>query len=145
MVDRGHGFRALSRSQSLRYLAEARIGRVVLNVDALPVAVPVNFSMVGDDIVFCTAGDSKVSLAAARNVLAFVADELDVDKRTGWSVIVRGFSSEITESEEVASLRRAGLRPWAGEEPSYIRIRSELVSGRAYLPALPAMGQNQKE
>jgi hypothetical protein len=66
------------------------VGRLVFTEDALPAVRPVNFRLWRDDVVIRVAGGPKLAAATHNLVVAFQADELDPDLRTGWSVTAVG-------------------------------------------------------
>jgi nitroimidazol reductase NimA-like FMN-containing flavoprotein (pyridoxamine 5'-phosphate oxidase superfamily) len=133
-IDR-NGLEVLPRAECLSLLRRATIGRVAISVDALPAVVPVNFTLIGEDIVFRTNPGAKMDAAMANNVIAFEADDVDPVYQTGWSVLVQGMASEVVEPEQVAEMRRAPLRAWAGNgRDHFVRIPTEQVSGRRIRP-----------
>lgn len=102
---------------------------------ALPAAFPVNFALLDEDVVFMTREGSKLEVARAEEVVAFQADEIDPLAETGWSVLIQGWATQITDPDELARARALRLRPWAtGEGLQFVRIRSEVMSGRRLLP-----------
>ena len=132
------GLEVLSRPQCLRLLRRRTIGRVVLTVDCLPTAFPVNYAFLDDDIVFRSAAGSKLHAALAGTVVGFQVDRIDPVLQSGWSVLVRG-RADILAAEELARAARLGLRPAApGERPFFVRIRTETVSGRRFLSPVHA-------
>ena len=138
-VDR-QGLEVLSRGQCLRLMRRRTIGRVVLSVDALPAAFPVNYALLGDDVVFRSAEGSKFSAALEGAVVAFEADSIDPVRHCGWSVLIRGEASVLTAPDDLARAGRLGLRPSApGGRPWFVRIRSGIVSGRRFLSPELAM------
>ena len=70
-------------------LATAQIGRVVLSIDALPAALPVNYRLIDDAIVFRTAPGTKLTAALRHTVVGFELDEIDPATRSGWSALVQ--------------------------------------------------------
>src|SRR5215472_3634777 len=80
----------LDREVCLQLLDEARFGRVVLSVDCLPVALPVNFAMMGSDVVFATGPGAMFDAASRGDVLSVQADGIEPIYHTGWSVLVTG-------------------------------------------------------
>ncbi len=67
--------------------------------------------------------------AAAR--VAFEVDGVDEATRTGWSVLVRGEATEVTDPAELARLRQLPLSPWApGAKTRYVRILPTVLTGR---------------
>lgn len=130
------GLEILSRPQSLRLMRRRTIGRVLLDIDGYPAAFPVNFRMLGDDVVFRSGAGTKLSAASDGTVLGFQVDRIDPVLQSGWSVLLQGPASVITDPTELERARRLGLRPSApGERPYFVRIRAERVSGRRFLPA----------
>ncbi|HVL07439.1 MAG TPA: pyridoxamine 5'-phosphate oxidase family protein [Acidimicrobiales bacterium] len=125
----------LPRAECLRLLAQSRIGRVVVTDRALPAAFPVNFALLDEDVVFLTTAGSKLEAAEGEEVMAFEADDIDPVLHSGWSVLVQGLASVISDPEELELARGLRLEPWApGRDFQFVRIRAELVSGRRLLP-----------
>jgi uncharacterized protein len=122
---------ALSREECLTLLATVPIGRLVFTRRALPAIHPVNFVLDGACIVVRTAAGSKLAAAVNHAVVAFEADELDLEAHTGWSVTVIGHSREITDAAELRRLRELPLVTWApGPRDHMVSIKAELVTGR---------------
>lgn len=71
--------------------------------------------------------------------MAFQADELDADLRTGWSVTVVGHAHRITDVSELVELSGTFLQPWVdGRRDHFVRIRTEKMTGRRFRePGLP--------
>ncbi len=112
-------------------LASAEIGRVIVSIDALPAALPVNHWLIDDTIVFRTAPGTKLTAALNHTVVGFEVDEIDPATRSGWSVLVIGTSNVVSDPAEIARLDRAGLRSWAPvAAPHYVQIRIQRISGR---------------
>lgn len=60
---------------------------------------------------------------------AFEADQVDAATRSGWSVVVTGHASVVTDPAEHERLTRTGPCFPALRE-AFVRIESELVTGR---------------
>ena len=134
-----NGLEVLSRDECLRLLAQSRIGRVVVTDRALPAAFPVNFALMNEDVVFLTNTGSKLEAAQGEEVMAFEADDIDPVRHGGWSVLVQGLASVISDPDERAQAQALGLEPWApAARFQFVRIRAELVSGRRLLPQAAA-------
>lgn len=130
-----NGLQVLSREECLRLLAGSAVGRVVVTDKALPAAFPVNFTLLDDDVVFLTSHGSKLEAVTTEQVVAFEVDEIDPRSRTGWSVLIQGWAGLVEEPEELDRARALGLQSWAPRQHShFVRIRTELVSGRRLLP-----------
>ncbi|MBW1599058.1 pyridoxamine 5'-phosphate oxidase family protein [Streptomyces sp. JJ38] len=131
---RNDTFRALDRQVCLRLLAKVPIGRVVYTQQALPAILPVNFSMDSDaSVLFHTVPGSDLIRAVDGAVVAFEADEFDVATRSGWSVVVTGRATVVTDPAAHARLSRADPLPWTplgGGAGVFVRVESEVVTGR---------------
>jgi nitroimidazol reductase NimA-like FMN-containing flavoprotein (pyridoxamine 5'-phosphate oxidase superfamily) len=125
-----NGLMILSRPECVELLRSVPVGRIALSVGALPVVLPVNFAMLDDDVVIRTVAGSKLEAAAINAVVAFEADRVDPAARCGWSVLVQGVASEITDPDELDRARRMPLDPWSGVDGHYLRIATRFVSGR---------------
>ena len=121
----------LDRQECLEFFGRASIGRVVLSVNAIPVALPVNVAVLHGDVVFATDEGSKLDAALRGNVVSIEADGVDPLYHTGWSVIVTGVAEVLTDSSDVEAASRLPLHPWApGPHRFLVRIPSTVVSGR---------------
>ncbi|MEV5431715.1 pyridoxamine 5'-phosphate oxidase family protein [Streptomyces sp. NPDC052701] len=129
---RNDGFWELNRQESLRRLAKAVVGRIVHTREALPAVLPVNFLLEESGAVLVrTSASSELVCAIDGAVVAFEADEVDVVAHSGWSVVVTGPASVVTDPDEHAHLVRTGPRSWVPwPEEVFVRIEPELVTGR---------------
>ncbi|WP_371667259.1 pyridoxamine 5'-phosphate oxidase family protein [Streptomyces sp. NBC_00289] len=127
------GFRELDRQECLRLLAKVPVGRVVYTRRALPAVLPVNFCLDHDAAVLVrTSASSELVHAIDGAVVAFEADEVDVTTHSGWSVVVTGAATAVTDPAEHARLLRNGPRPWVpAPQEVFVRIAPELITGRA--------------
>jgi nitroimidazol reductase NimA-like FMN-containing flavoprotein (pyridoxamine 5'-phosphate oxidase superfamily) len=126
-----HELDVLDREQCLELLQTVRVGRLVFTEDALPAVQPVNFRIWRDNVVIRVAGGAKLDAAARNFVVAFQADELDPDLRTGWSVTVVGHAQRITDVDELVEVSGTFIQPWVdGRRDHFVRIRTEKVTGR---------------
>ncbi|MDT0466440.1 pyridoxamine 5'-phosphate oxidase family protein [Streptomyces gibsoniae] len=126
------GFHALDRQECLRLLAKVPVGRVVYTRQALPAVLPVNFSLDTDSSVLLrTPASSDLVRAIDGAVVAFEADDFDAVARSGWSVVVTGRATVVTDPAEHERLSRTGPRSWVVTgEGVFVRIESEMVTGR---------------
>lgn len=130
----------LNRRQCLDRLQQVRVGRLVFTEDALPAIQPVNFRIWRDDVVIRVAGGPKLAAATDHHVVAFEADELDPDLRSGWSVTVVGTAEPITEVDDLVAVAGTFIEPWVrGRREHFVRIRTDRMTGRQFLKdAVPA-------
>lgn len=125
------GLEVLSPEASLKLLMSVPVGRIAFTDHALPAIQPVNFVVDDEAIVFRTGAGSKLAAATREAVVAFQADMFDSDTQTGWSVMVVGRASRVTDEAEIARLSLLPLRPWApGTRDHFVRIELAMISGR---------------
>ena len=124
----------LSEQECLQLLAHRAVGRVALTVGAMPAIFPVNYALLGHDVVFRTAPGTKLQAASMNAVVAFEVDEIDEAVQGGWSVLVVGVARELHGPEREAAAA-TGLEPWAPEGRDHVvAISLDMVSGRRVLP-----------
>lgn len=128
----------LTAAEALRLMAGVPVGRVVFTQGALPAIRPVHFFLdaagpVGDPadaaIVFRVIGDHNLSTALHKSVVAFQADECDMDRHLGWSVTATGRAVRVDDAAETDRLARRLPVPWA-DHGIVFRIEPEFVTGR---------------
>jgi len=130
-----NGLEVLDREESLRLLRTAILGRVGVTFGALPTILPVNFRLVGEEIVFRTGVGTKLDTATCNRIVAFEADEIDALSHTGWSVVVTGRAREVTDPAELAGLDPSSIPRWAPvDSQRVVAISTEMVSGRRLAP-----------
>ena len=123
--------RELTRSECFGLLANGQLGRVAVTDDHGPLVFPVNYVLDRHTVVFRTEPGTKLHAASRGSRVCFEADGLDAAARTGWSVIVRGEITEVTDRAELARLRELPLQPWApGARDHYVRILPAVLTGR---------------
>jgi nitroimidazol reductase NimA-like FMN-containing flavoprotein (pyridoxamine 5'-phosphate oxidase superfamily) len=132
-----NGLEVLGRDECLRLLADRAFGRIALTSGALPVVLPVNYAMAGESVILKTGRGTKLDAATRNAVVAFEVDQVDEQARAGWSVLVTGVAEEVTDPKEIERLQRLPLDRWApGEDGRFVRISTEIVSGRRLGPPL---------
>jgi nitroimidazol reductase NimA-like FMN-containing flavoprotein (pyridoxamine 5'-phosphate oxidase superfamily) len=128
-----NGMEILDRGHCLGLLRTVPVGRVGLSINALPVVLPVNFAYDAERerIIIRTSEGGKLRAALLGAIVAFETDQIDPVSHTGWSVLVRGKSSLVTDPHDLERLRRLPLRPWANEQTDHwVAISTDLVTGR---------------
>jgi uncharacterized protein len=127
------GLEILSEHECLRLLETAKIGRVAVCQGAVPAVMPVAYALVGGEVMFFTGSGVKLNAALQTQSVAFEVDHIDIDKQSGWSVLVVGQATAAGEAS-TARAEAVGLYPWAaGPRHHLVRIRPELISGRRLL------------
>ncbi|MHB1583651.1 MAG: pyridoxamine 5'-phosphate oxidase family protein [Acidimicrobiales bacterium] len=121
----------LDHHTCLELLAAGGVGRCVLTDDRGPVALPVNFGVVGGDVVFRTAGDTSIARSALAGPISFEVDHVDDALAEGWSVLVTGTARLVEDEDELHAVEALEIHPWApGERQRYFRLAVEQVTGR---------------
>jgi nitroimidazol reductase NimA-like FMN-containing flavoprotein (pyridoxamine 5'-phosphate oxidase superfamily) len=121
----------LTKSECFSLLSGQRLGRVAVVDDQGPIIFPVNFVLDRHMVVFRTDGGTKLGTAARGGRVAFEVDQVDEAAHTGWSVVVRGEATEVTDPAELARLRKLRVSPWApGPKSRYVRILPAKLTGR---------------
>ena len=131
-----NGLEILERADCLLLLTTVPVGRVAVTVDALPVILPVNFSVSSaGEIVFATKYGQKMRGALDNAVIAFEADAFDPVTKAGWSVLVQD-RAQILTLENAAQYQHLEFERWAGGDATcYVVIGTALMSGRRITPA----------
>jgi len=122
----------LSAQECTTLIAGGGIGRVVFCNERGPQIYPVSFIVHGDDIIFRTSSYTTLGTSMHGQPVAFEVDELDLERRLGWSVIVTGVAQALDDPDDVARLSHCeGLEPWAGgARRLYVRIAPRGITGR---------------
>ena len=127
------GLEILSFGDCLRLLDSVPVGRIGFFADGEIVILPVNHLMDGPDVIFRTGSGSKLCTVGGKNVIGFEADHYDAMTRSGWSVVISGFTEVVESDAEIDRFERLGLQSWGGaaaRDPHWIRIRPTSITGR---------------
>jgi hypothetical protein len=120
----------LDEDECRRLLEKTTVGRLACTDAALPVIIPLSYSVHDGSVVVRARRGSPVTRALRGAVVAFGVDAWDGPTRTGWSVNVVGPARVATRAEEVArydalSATDAPTSP----ERCYLVVRVELIRG----------------
>lgn len=127
------GLEILGFLDCLRLLDSVPVGRVGFFADGEIVILPVNHVVDGQNVVFRTGAGSKLSSVESKNLVGFEVDSYDTQTRSGWSVVISGFTEVVESDDEIRRLNDLGLNPWARtveDTPTWIRIRPTSITGR---------------
>ena len=112
-------------------LKAKRVGRIVWCGADSPQALPVNYVVDNDHILFRTSPYSVISKLASGQRVAFEVDDLDEFLEVGWSVLVAGTSHGVDDPGDIPKSLDDRPAPWApGGRNLYIRIQAQTVTGR---------------
>lgn len=122
----------LTREECLHLLQyKSFVGRLAFIADGRPMVLPVNYLAAEDSIVFCSLPGTKLDSVGGGARVAFEVDDSRPLYHSGWSVVVQGTASEITDPAELDRLRRGPLHSWAASASGrWVRIAVEDISGR---------------
>jgi uncharacterized protein len=105
--------RPLTRASCLALLGPGGHGRVAATMRAVPVIIPVSFTLFGEDLVLRLGLEADLSRAVSNSVVAFETDHVGSDGLLRWGVHVTGVARRLSD-ESV--------------EPSF-RLSSEIATG----------------
>jgi uncharacterized protein len=129
------GFEALGEEECFELLGQGTIGRVGINLESIPVVLPVNYLFADGAIHFRTGEGTKLSAASKNAVVSFQVDAIDPLYHAGWSVLAVGTARVLEDSVDLTWAARLPLRAWApGVREHFVRIVPEFVSGRRIIP-----------
>jgi nitroimidazol reductase NimA-like FMN-containing flavoprotein (pyridoxamine 5'-phosphate oxidase superfamily) len=114
-----------------RLLGRAGFGRVAFVRDGDVAVLPVNSAVVDRRVVFRTGWTSSLASLGAGARVGFEADHADYVAESGWSVLVRGRLSDVTDGPESKSWSELAVHPWAPPpRDRWMMIEPTLVTGR---------------
>jgi nitroimidazol reductase NimA-like FMN-containing flavoprotein (pyridoxamine 5'-phosphate oxidase superfamily) len=125
------GAQQLDHAEAIRLLASVDFGRVVFTVNALPAIRPVNHLVDEGRIIVRTRMTSAISSRARSAdgiVVAYEADSIDPQSRTGWSVVVTGRAYTLTDPEQVLRYEQL-LHPWVNQADTVVAIEPGIITG----------------
>jgi transcriptional regulator with XRE-family HTH domain len=121
----------LTPAQCRDRLGTKGVGRFLFVEPRGPVAIPVNYAMLGDDIVIRAAARTCQTAGVGQSRVSFEVDHIEEDPAEGWSVLVSGDAHVVTAAAELAAVTSLGIAPWAGDDrDSYVRIVPADTTGR---------------
>jgi nitroimidazol reductase NimA-like FMN-containing flavoprotein (pyridoxamine 5'-phosphate oxidase superfamily) len=128
LLDLSGGTEIIPYEQCRELLSSEHVGRLCTVVDGRQEIFPVNYGLDGDGILFRSNQGRKLTGALLGEVV-FEVDRIDVEARSGWSVVVRGTAHDISHFDS-PGLRAQSEVPWTGPKESLVRITVESVTGR---------------
>ena len=127
-----NGLEVLGPGECLDLLAASPVGRIAFVHDGAPTILPVTYVLPHGCVAFRTAAGSKLDHAIMGRPVAFEVDGLDPERRTGWSVLLRGVADMVDDDELEAELGERELEPWSDHvaEGTWVLVRADELSGR---------------
>jgi nitroimidazol reductase NimA-like FMN-containing flavoprotein (pyridoxamine 5'-phosphate oxidase superfamily) len=125
-------FQELPEARCQELLASQSAGRVAWNAPDGPQVLPVSYAIDVGNIVFRTSPHGALSQLRVRTNVAFEIDDIDDERGTGWSVVVRGTAQAVVPGRHLERLWSSETTvPWAaGTRNLFIAITPRTVTGR---------------
>lgn len=127
-----HVVSRLSAADCLLLMGSVPVGRVAFVVNGPPLVLPVNFTLMGRDIMIRTAAMSALAeMARAGRLVSFEVDDIDEPSRLGWSVLCHGPARVAHEQGDHDQAAQDLVRPWfGGERHTVVVITPSDITGR---------------
>jgi hypothetical protein len=125
----------LGEAECMELLADGGMARLVFSSRFGPTALPVVYTIDRGSLVLGTWDpvfdeDLRTGIEHADYEVAVEADQIDLEARDGWIVLVRGAAHHLDTEAERAPFIDAGLEPWIEEVPAhYIRVNPTTIYG----------------
>lgn len=121
-------------------LRAARVGRIAYLDDGWPTIVPINFSVDDGAVIIRSLDGGKARAAERDEVVCLEIDGIDLEDRTGWSVLARGHLQVIDDPEALRNAWANDPEPFiASPRWRWLRLEPFTVTGRSLKSAAQAM------
>jgi hypothetical protein len=120
----------IPRSECVALLRATPVGRIGIVLEGLPLVLPVNYRILGDDTHVELAIRARPGNVIDRSSadVAFEIDGIDESHRRGWSVLVRG---TLRHDVEVTPISAQGADSWVSEPGDvWVTIEPFDITGR---------------
>ena len=117
--------------QCLALLGRAQLGRIALSLRAMPVVVPVRYTLSDGDLLFAASGD-QLTKALHGNIAALQADGFEENGGKQWTVFATGPVRRVEGFEDLglAGSWLSALNVASLEEGDLFRLKPAILSGR---------------
>ena len=136
------GWRVLERLDEagcMELLANETLGRLFYTSRYGPTALPVTYRIDEGALVLGTWDpalfdeDLRTGIEQAEYQVAVEADQLDMEAREGWFVLVQGAAHHLDTEAERVSFVDTGLEPWVEGVPAhFIRVNPTSIWGNRF-------------
>jgi len=132
------GLVILNEETCWQLMATHEVGRLAVSIANLPDIFPVNYRVDGRTIVIQTAPGTKLAAGVLGRGIAFEVDQLDDERRLGWSVVAQGPAEELTTTSEKMTADELGIDSWSAHPKfRFMRITPTRITGRSTDGASP--------
>ncbi len=129
----------LSAAACRDLLARRHVGRIAWTAADGPQLFPISYVWHDGQVIFRTSAYGVLSELVQRTAVVFEVDDIDQQRRLGWSILVRGCAAGIAPDELTRPSVMATALPWAsGHRNLIIAVTPEQITGRRFLPGNPA-------
>lgn len=118
----------LSRDECMSLLRTASVGRLVTNVREVIDVLPLNYSILDDEILLLTTPGSKLVELTIHPTTLFEVDEITASN--AWSVVVRGTARILEHADEILRAEAVGVPTILPDRTVYVAIHPDSVTGR---------------
>jgi nitroimidazol reductase NimA-like FMN-containing flavoprotein (pyridoxamine 5'-phosphate oxidase superfamily) len=124
----------LTRHECFELLGKAYLGRVGASIGALPVILPVHFALAGESVLFRSVRGTKLDAATSGAVVAFQADGYGPHGDSGWSVLLQGVATTVTDEAMHQRADAADIRPWVRSDFGHrlVQVEATNLTGRRF-------------
>jgi nitroimidazol reductase NimA-like FMN-containing flavoprotein (pyridoxamine 5'-phosphate oxidase superfamily) len=125
-----NGFEVLDRGTCLEHLAQHRLASLAITDGALPLVLPVLYTLYGEDILVGAAPTGILGRRMPNSIVSLCVHDLDDELLSGWTVTVTGRAEQVHNPGDL--VEDVDLRRWGVGQSSQVvvRIGTELISGR---------------
>src|SRR4051812_377121 len=125
----------LSKSRAGNLLASKRTGFAAVSMRALPMAFPISYALLDQDLVVRTSSSGALLPQLDKQVVTVVAHgDQRLDTTPAWLVAVTGRAHAVSDPELLAGCRRLAL-PGYGPSDVFVRIPLDLMTGYEQAPS----------
>ena len=133
MTTDANGITILDTHTCLALMRTAEVGRLAVSIADLPDIFPINYVVDRGTVVFRTAEGTKLAAALLGRGVAFEVDGYDADAGDAWSVVIKGYATEIEQMHQFFDVLDLPLFPWhAGPKHRFVRIEPVEITGRRF-------------
>ena len=129
----GNGTTVLDTETCLDLLRTTEVGRLAVSITDHPDIFPINYVVDRGSVVFRSAEGTKLAAALLGRGVAFEVDGYDAGSGEAWSVVIKGYATEIDQMDDYFDALDLPLFPWhAGPKHHFVRIDPVEVTGRRF-------------
>jgi hypothetical protein len=115
-------------------LRSSEVGRLAVSITNHPDIFPINYVVDDGTVVFRTAEGTKLAAAVLGTAVAFEVDGYDRSTGDAWSVVIKGWATEIEKMYDLFDAHDLPLFPWnSAPKHRFVRIVPAETTGRRFV------------